>query len=303
MATHCSFTLDGLEFNLCPLLANPGTELQVTFSEPTPPTETTYRYTLGLGAPIKRDGKLPAELQCNEGTYMCLVVINTRPNHPSEPERYLQVVPIATAVGLNPKAKLLEKILAEDVHEPLQITLHGGVYNNLAQKASFQFHCDHTVEEPSSPQFSWQFNGTHTFSWRSPHACPRQLPPGAPSGPIGEQPDPDPPSTPPPDPDADSDEPVSRSSSWSLMYMLFWASVLLLLLHFVLRALSRSGGLSSLFARKRRRPRKGFRPPSSSLVKWAEEEEQLDDYDADASTPLTPTFKTAFASSQYGSAG
>ncbi|KAF7301878.1 Autophagy-related protein 27 [Mycena indigotica] len=307
IASSCRFKLNDLEFNLCPLLNKPGTELDISFSQLTPPTNTSYRYTLGLGTPIQRDVTLPADLQCEEGTYLCLVVLNTRPNHPSEPARYLQVVPIATTTSLNPKAKLLEKALPGDLHEPMQLTLHGGLYNGLSQKAAFIFHCDHAIEEPSSPQFSWQFNGTHTFSWRTSHACPLNFPHGSPSQPIEDQPDPDPPARPPPDPDADN-PPHRGSSHLALFYVLMCASVIYILLRYILPSHSRSRHISSFqsfmtLRRGRRKPAKSFRPPAESLVQWAEEE-QLDDYEIDDSTPLTPTFKRAFtASSQYGSAG
>jgi len=100
----------------------------------------------------------------------------------------------------------LPKVHADDSHEPLQVTFHGGLYNHQPQKASFQFHCEHDVNEPTFPKFSWQFNGTHSFTWRSKHACPRALPPGAPAPPPDE-PDIDPPAMPPNDPDAGVGDP------------------------------------------------------------------------------------------------
>ncbi|KAJ6598830.1 hypothetical protein DFH09DRAFT_16447 [Mycena vulgaris] len=103
----CDFTLGSLEFDLCPLFT--GTSINVSVSEATPPTYTTHRYAVGLGAPLKRDGTLPLELQCPAGTWICLTVMNTWPSHPSVPLRILQVVPVAGDVGLSPKAKMLAK--------------------------------------------------------------------------------------------------------------------------------------------------------------------------------------------------
>lgn len=93
-------------------------------------------------------------------------VINTRPSHPSEPSRILQVVPIAGTPGLDPKARLDKKDNENDPHgeqildyfdtfahkatAPLQLTLHGGRYMKQSQKASFQFLCDHQAEDVCS---------------------------------------------------------------------------------------------------------------------------------------------------------
>ncbi|KAJ7904760.1 autophagy-related protein 27-domain-containing protein [Mycena olivaceomarginata] len=170
----CNFILDSLAFDLCPLFS--GQSTSVAFGEETPPTFTTHRYAVNFGAPLKVDTTLPRELQCPEGTWICLIVENIRPAHPSEPMRILQVVPVAGTHGLNPKAKMLAKVEADDLHGPLQLTLHGGLYNHQTQKASIQFHCDHGMDEPTLPTFSWQWNGTHTFSWRTKHACPRAPP-------------------------------------------------------------------------------------------------------------------------------
>lgn len=91
------------------------------------------------------------------------IVINTRPDHPSEPSRILQIIPIAKTAGLDPKAKLAEKINQDDSHgmylpqfqrslnnhvpqAPLQVTFHGGSYMRQTQKATFLFHCDPTAE-------------------------------------------------------------------------------------------------------------------------------------------------------------
>jgi len=314
-ANACNFTLDSLEFDLCPLFS--GKSASLLFIKETPPTFTTHRYALGLGAPLKFDTTLPAELQCPEGTWICLTVENTRPGHDSEPARILQVVPVAGNQGLNPKAKMLAKVDPGDLHEPLQVTLHGGLYTHQSQKASFEFHCDHGVKEPTLPKFSWQWNGTHTFSWRTKHACPRALPPGAP-GPRPKDPDTDPPSTPPPDPDADVDdrEPVTRLASMSTLVILFWISFSVLGLRIFYPFLSRWGRyvalrLRSSIATRNSRSRE-FRPSAVSLVQWAAEEEPQE-YGVDdgfmhslsdgEETPLTPNSRATFAVSQYGSAG
>ncbi|KAJ6539576.1 hypothetical protein B0H19DRAFT_365333 [Mycena capillaripes] len=195
------------------------------------------------------------------------------------------------------------------------------------------------ANQPTSPEFSWRYNGTHTFSWRTKHACPRALPPGAP-GPPPEEPDTDPPAQPPVDPDADVEDraPISNPASPSLLFVLFWIS---LSVSFKLSTLSTDTAFyRSLFALRMLYPflsrwgrrlalrfskappsrssmRKGFRPSPSILVRWAAEE-NLEEYDIDEGftrgfsernfsdgeeTPLTPNSKATFVASQYGSAG
>ncbi|KAJ7284049.1 hypothetical protein C8J57DRAFT_1001350, partial [Mycena rebaudengoi] len=99
----CKFALSDLEFDLCPILSGP--TVLIPFAEDTPPTHTTHEYSIGMGGPLRRDLTLPAELQCPEGTWICLIVSNMRPSHPSEPTRILQVVPVAGGPSLSPKAK------------------------------------------------------------------------------------------------------------------------------------------------------------------------------------------------------
>ncbi|KAJ7178917.1 autophagy-related protein 27-domain-containing protein [Mycena filopes] len=305
----CKFTLGNFEFDLCPLFSE--TNKTVSWGEATPPTFSTYRYVLGLDAPLKRDFQLPVDEQCPDATRICLTVVNTRPKHPSEPARIFQVVPVAGDVGLNPKAKLLPKIHPNDLHEPLQVTLHGGLYNNQPQKAAFQFQCDHDVNEPTLPEFSWKFNGTHAFSWRTKHACPRALPPGAPP-PAPQDPDTDPPAIPPSDPDADvvGDKDPHRTPL-SALIKLVSAVLIIFGLRFSYPLISRwSRRLPWRFPKTRigsfGSMGKGFRPSPSSLVQWAREESveeyEIDGFSDGEETPLTPNSRATFAISQYGSA-
>ncbi|KAJ6515647.1 autophagy-related protein 27-domain-containing protein [Mycena sanguinolenta] len=311
----CNFTLDSLEFDLCPLYMFSGKSTSISFDEETPPTLNTNRYD--FGAPLKRDTQLPAEAQCPEGTWICLTVENTRPNHESEPMRIIKVIPVAREQGLNPKAKMLNKVQPDDLHEPLQVILHGGLYRHQSQMASFEFHCDHNLDEPTQPKLSWQWNGTHTFTWRTKHACARALPPGTP-GPRPKEPDPDPPAKPPDNPDSDIDdrEPTTHPwAVWTFFVVLFWISIAVVGLRFLYPFLSRWGrALPSRLSRARNPMARttGFRPSAVSLVQWAREEAP-EEYDTDdvfmhgfsdgEETPLTPNSKASFAVSQYGSAG
>ncbi|KAI5888292.1 uncharacterized protein SCHCODRAFT_02512078 [Schizophyllum commune H4-8] len=206
----CAFTIDfpapPLRFDLCPLLG--GTDpLTITSHEETPPTHTDYTYTVGRGAPVQRDRTMPDELQCAEGTWVCLQVINSRPNHPSEPPRVLQVVPVAGEPGLRPTAKRVQRKLRDSDTEvdALRVVLHGGSYTSRSQKAVFDFIC---ASETTPPTLSWTFNGTHAFEWSSEHACGKAVVPTTPPPSTSE-----PPSPTGPGDDGDTENPPSDPES------------------------------------------------------------------------------------------
>ncbi|KAF5383261.1 hypothetical protein D9615_004829 [Tricholomella constricta] len=220
----CTFAIKQLEFDLCPLFQAHSAAFDITIDEETPPTHTKHVYAVSFGGPLKRDGTLPAELQCPEGTRICLTVVNTRPNHPSEPPRILQVIPVVGA-DLSPKAVLGKKVNAEDHHAPLQVTLHGGSYIHQSQKATFLFHCDHDAEEPMKPSFTWKFNGTHAFSWKTKHACHKPLATPQPDP----EPDQGPPQGPPKDPESDPSNDIDESPSRSISIFTFlWIAIVTL---------------------------------------------------------------------------
>ncbi|KAF8068033.1 autophagy-related protein 27-domain-containing protein [Lyophyllum atratum] len=222
---RCTFAINDLRFDLCPLFVAHPTPFNVIIDEETPPTRTKNVYMMSLGGPLRRDGTLPAELQCPKGTRICLTVVNTRPNHPSEPSRVIQVIPVVGA-DTNVKAILGKKENEDDHHAPLQVTLHGGSYMKQNQKATFLYHCDHDAEEPTLPTYQWKWNGTHAFSWKTRHACHKPL-----SDPKPDPgPDPDPPQDPPKDPESDpNEEDRDRSSRSSSTLKVFWFAVLLVL--------------------------------------------------------------------------
>ncbi|KAF8641802.1 hypothetical protein AX16_009783 [Volvariella volvacea WC 439] len=227
----CNVSIDRYSFRLCPLLESRRADsLLVSVAEETPPTRTKRVYRMNLQDKLHRDYTLPAELQCPEGTWICLTVENTRPSHPSEPTRILQVVPISGEPGLVPKFKLLPKEQEDDgPHGPLRLTLHGGKYTNQTQKASLVFYCDVDAPENSTPEFAWNWNGTHTFSWKTKHAC-AEVAEEPTSPPPPPEADPDPPAEPPADPDAEEPTPPGLRPSTSfvlhgLLFTLFVAAV------------------------------------------------------------------------------
>ncbi|TFK98533.1 hypothetical protein BDV98DRAFT_206981 [Pterulicium gracile] len=136
------------------------------------------------GGGLKRDGTLPMELQCPENTWICLTVTNTRPSHPSEPTRVLQVVPVAGDLHLDPRhcrvdpTSRLELETAncssqegasaqlEEGPSALVVNLHGGFYTLHLQKAQFKFICDPNSKSTTvtTPELAWTFNGTRAFT-------------------------------------------------------------------------------------------------------------------------------------------
>ncbi|KAG7086773.1 hypothetical protein E1B28_002703 [Marasmius oreades] len=255
----CSFNIKNFKYDLCPLLGSHVRNLKLTISEDTPPTLTRKMYQISLEGALTRDGTLPAELQCPGGTWICLIVTNTRPNHDSEPTRILQVVPIAAVnqrTGpLTPKFKLLRTDNDTDNDNKstprsisLRMSLNGGIYTGQKQKAVFVFECDRSRERaertsgiPSTPKFSWSFNGTHTFNWKSVYACPDTLVSPHPPAPGNDHEtdtdkddgDVDPPVD--PDTEAEAEEPIDLdyTSPRSALgpYSLLWIPLLLLVLY------------------------------------------------------------------------
>ncbi|KAF9555645.1 hypothetical protein CPC08DRAFT_765800 [Agrocybe pediades] len=180
-------------FNLCPLWSAREKEkkvITVIIDEDTPPTHTQYVYKIARIGATFWDTTLPAELQCPEGSWVCLTVINTRPDHPSEPQRILQVVPVANFAESKPIGAL--QVGADNRHD-IKVALHGGKYQAKKHKALFKFKCDPKSNENTEPEYLWNFNGTHAFSWKSKYACPSmqatpvpptKTPPGAPGRPT-----------------------------------------------------------------------------------------------------------------------
>ncbi|KAK0444552.1 uncharacterized protein EV420DRAFT_1002653 [Desarmillaria tabescens] len=305
-ALQCSLQIDNHLFDLCPLVASHPGPLTISLDEETPPTRTRNTYSISLNGPLKRDGTLPAELQvslayftgetrvliiyeCPDGTWICLTVTNARPNRPSEPIRVTNVIPIAVDPNLNPTVKFGAKAKLDDYHAPLQVTLHGGSYTsrNVKQKATFQFVCDHDAEEPTEPEFTWSFNGTHAFTWKSKHAC-STIVSGSPTSPS--EPDLDPPADPPKDPDLIDEDPVHETR--------------LLPLFLVFIAISSFIIIRVIYPMSRRRVRHTkFRPSSSRLLEWAQQAGFSDDVYSDAeSNELNSDEEIPLTLRMYGSA-
>ncbi|EKM75855.1 hypothetical protein AGABI1DRAFT_109210 [Agaricus bisporus var. burnettii JB137-S8] len=165
-----------LSYDLCPLFSQ-HPSLRHEISEDTLPTRTNYVYEIALGKGIEKDGTLPEDLQCPHDSLVCMRAINTRPNHPSEPPRILQVIPVATR-HTKPKFRIAKTTTGTDIQEPhLQLTVQGSEYMGMKQKAVFHIYCDEKSHEGSTSigqlDHLYQWKGSHVFSWRSEHGCPK----------------------------------------------------------------------------------------------------------------------------------
>ncbi|KAH9896810.1 hypothetical protein C8Q73DRAFT_687159 [Cubamyces lactineus] len=183
---QCKFVLGGQWFDLCPVLEGNDGGWRLELELRTPPTITKTSYSIKLRGPLETDQSVPQYEQCPPGTWICSIVTNRRPNHKEEEPRVLQTIPIAGAMnlpnatryypGVNITAQLAPpRQEPEAKHDVLHIHLHGGFYVYRHQKADIQFVCDHDADEPTSPSFSWAWNGTYTFQWRTKHACGRSI--------------------------------------------------------------------------------------------------------------------------------
>ncbi|KAI0826676.1 hypothetical protein BC628DRAFT_251281 [Trametes gibbosa] len=302
LAQQCKFTLGGQQFDLCPILHGNDGGWSLESERKTPPTVTTSSYRISLQGPLKKVENTPQHEQCPPGTWICQIITNRRPAHPSEESRVLQTVPVAGAMdlkniteyypGVNITAQLAPSRQEDAKHEVLHVRLHGGYYVYGPQKADLQFICDHGVDEPSSPSYAWYWNGTHTFNWRTKHACGKQLSPPArtitatgPGGPspTSDQPLESPGDTPPtedeglPDKELADARPLGGRTTRSMMILLLSSFTAVLVLAYVAwfppprvrQAVSR---LMKAHPRLTR-----FRVGERVLMRWAYEDLEMDD--------------------------
>ncbi|KLO07553.1 hypothetical protein SCHPADRAFT_642559 [Schizopora paradoxa] len=204
----CIIRKESYVFDLCPLLAperytdkpDPGNGdeggdsddqgkqqrfvKRIEVKRDTPPTVTHTHYYLSLRGKLDMSSKRWKGRECPEGTWICGIVVNYE--HDGEKEtgmRLLQVIPIAgnlpleeghsrEAHGLNATSRL-GRAQETARHRELHVILHGGMYAGKNQSALIAFQCDHKADEekPSSPTYSWTYNGFHVFTWQSKHAC------------------------------------------------------------------------------------------------------------------------------------
>ncbi|EIW55777.1 uncharacterized protein TRAVEDRAFT_30502 [Trametes versicolor FP-101664 SS1] len=217
LTKQCKFTLGGQQFDLCPVLEGNEGGWTTEIERKTPPTVTKTSYQIALQGPLAKDKNATKYDQCPPGTWICQIVTNRRPLFPDEEPRVLQTVPVAGAMnlpnvtryhpGVNITAQLAPGRQEDAKHDVLHVRLHGGYYVYGPQKADLQFICDHGVDEPTKPSYAWSWNGTHTFNWRTKHACGKQLSPPARTGTVTASPGPKPTSGAPTDSEPAEDAP------------------------------------------------------------------------------------------------
>ncbi|KAH9829827.1 uncharacterized protein C8Q71DRAFT_389497 [Rhodofomes roseus] len=191
LARQCQFTLGNRRFDLCPIFEGRESGWTVGSERSTPPTVTKAEYRISFAGPLKTTKWTPHDEQCPDGTWICKIISNVRPNRDNESPRVLQVIPVAGDISASlpeedgggdsfdgeqyqPGLNITAKLVAADEnsrHDTLHIHLHGGYYVQRQQKADFQFVCDHGAHEPTNPTISWDWRGTHVFEWRTEHAC------------------------------------------------------------------------------------------------------------------------------------
>ncbi|KAI1798279.1 autophagy-related protein 27-domain-containing protein [Ganoderma leucocontextum] len=294
LAKRCSFKLGETSYDLCPIVEGNEGGWTVQFKSSTPPTVTKTSYRIDLRKPLERDANVPEEEQCPDGTWICQTISNRRPRHDSEDPRVLQVVPVAGAMhlpnithyrpGVNATAQLTPA--RENPNgRVLHVRLHGGHYMYGPQKADFQFLCDRSVGEPSTPTYAWSWNGTHTFQWRTKHACgtQRAVPPPAdkdkePLPPVGDE-DQD---VPPPDDESDGQElrgghPFSdRATRMRMILLLSSFTALATIAYVAWRPPARMRHYVSRFVKAHPRLAR-FRVGERVLVRWAYEDMEMEE--------------------------
>ncbi|RDX54436.1 hypothetical protein OH76DRAFT_1397733 [Lentinus brumalis] len=288
---NCAFSIGNHNFDLCPVLDGNEGGWKVEFERRTPPTVTKTSYRIDLKAPLKKDEALPGHEQCPDGTWICQTISNRRPRHEDEEARVLQVVPVAGAMHLpnitryRPGVNITAQYVAprnDPNNRVLHVRLHGGYYVYGAQHADFQFVCDRGVDEPTAPTYSWTWNGTHTFQWRTRHACASMTAKPVPTKDRPPPQDSDEDETSPP-PDEDEPEelvdghPFSGRTARSMMILLLSScTAVVTLAYLVWHPPPRVRQYVTRFVKAH--PRVGrWRVGESVLLRWAHEDFEMGD--------------------------
>lgn len=73
LVQQCKFMVDGIAFDLCPLLEKPQKEgMSVVFTRDTPPTVTSNWYKFSIDGPLARNESKPASMQVRRKCLRCL---------------------------------------------------------------------------------------------------------------------------------------------------------------------------------------------------------------------------------------
>ncbi|VDC00519.1 unnamed protein product [Peniophora sp. CBMAI 1063] len=161
IASHCAFTLGERQYDLCPLFA--GAERGQKTAElryaAEPEKESEIVYQLSLDGPLQRN----EEMQCEEGTWVCMTTISRRPKAPTA----TQHVPIVKALSSSVHTGVYER------DDGLVMVLSGEPYAGSRLRALIAFEC---ATEEGGLELAVSGGTTHAFTWRTPHACPLPSP-------------------------------------------------------------------------------------------------------------------------------
>ncbi|KAI0067028.1 hypothetical protein BV25DRAFT_1878067 [Artomyces pyxidatus] len=311
LADDCRFALADRKFDLCPLFTGQRlAQWSVHYTQQTPPSVTTTLYQFSLAGPLKRNASLPDDEQCAEGTWVCMKTINRRPQRSQEPPRVTQLIPVvaqfedaslASAAGREDFGIYAQfGYVRGDQSAPLWLSMSGGYYVDKPQRLLFNLMCAPDNQEPT---YGWSWNGTHTFDWKTRHACanvratPSPYPPTPPD-------DPAPVIDAPPADELITPPPVSpRMTARAVTTILFCTIAALFGVAYVTLH-------PPEFVRSFRIRRLRTRVSADKLLRWAdedlalmevgEEDEMVNAHVDNEQIPLKPSPKLGFAN--YGSA-
>ncbi|KAH9925764.1 uncharacterized protein B0H18DRAFT_1008147 [Fomitopsis serialis] len=194
LTRHCQFTLGNRRFDLCPVFEGNDGGWTVGLSA---------EYRISFAGPLKTTKWTPHDEQCPDGTWVCKIISNS--------PRVLQVIPVAGDIsGSLPKKDDGGDGFAGEEYQPgLNVTAklvpadentrHGKLLSYL--RASHRPIAHNVAWQPTKPSIYWNWNGTHTFEWRTKHACGQAM----------TAPDDDSPPPTPPKHNPGSDEPPKDS--------------------------------------------------------------------------------------------
>lgn len=147
LATNCQFTLgDDKLLNLCSLTQRVGNVLEYEL----PTSSLSHRAIYRLNVAGDHDTSVSGEEQCPPGNWICLTALNSR--------------------GYAPRQLRITGIFDSEHTSPLHASIND---DPRGYQARIFFHCDQDrdVKGLTSPIFTGEAGGIHSFVWTTRHAC------------------------------------------------------------------------------------------------------------------------------------
>ncbi|CAB5119861.1 hypothetical protein RhiirA5_350038 [Rhizophagus irregularis] len=173
LAYNCSdIVVDRIKFDLSDL--NKVEEI-IGDVEVTHPTYTRTNYLINPCEPLTyKDDQVD---QCENGTYICEIIINylKDPRDPKESDPKNRTISIKSVAGGDIKESIsLGPVLNDvDSHGNLSIILHGGSYKNESQQANITFICS---EQNKTANIIGYKENTLFIEWETKAACGERIP-------------------------------------------------------------------------------------------------------------------------------